>query len=559
MMAAIQTHASPLTELNLDELPFYREREQPTRPAAPTKPNHPPTHEQQPEPQAIVPGQAYPLGYAQLCFWFVYMALGETANNLLRLMLEGELDVGRLEKALNHQLQRHDALRASMSDWNPVQRFIAWQAIDLPFQDLAGKSEREQSVAVSQLSHQLLGAPFDLAKPPLMRARLVRLGPQQHLLLLCFPHIVADGAAIHLFQQQMMDVYDRLARGERLPGREQTLQIADFARQERQRYQANGRAASAFWQRVLAKHPYARFPESMRETGRIQHHSRYVTFPGESYQQLQQLAKHHKATHQMALIAALTCVIQHLTGARQFTVNSVLESRDQAGSEDLMAPLLRVMPVPVTFHPGQTFVDLLQAVRSHILAAYEHKDCPWSVPVGLLAEQRWHRSPRAYVRLIHAGSWLFAKLFRRGQLYPRYLADYLFMEAFPPEAGWRNRLRKQPPRAERGGIPDPVININILQGVYKRDKAPACSQLRAWQLNDPRQFALSESLDSSWEDETINLYIVDTGQGKPSIRICCTNLHEQGLNRLMQAMEHILQRVADQPLLPLNLTGTSVT
>ncbi|WP_137936790.1 condensation domain-containing protein [Chitinivorax sp. B] len=555
MMNPIQpvTSNGPLAELDMDALLFKRPDSQ-TAPK-PVVSNPPPVEaEFSIRPQPVPAGTAIPLGYAQLCFWFVYMALGETANNLLRLMIEGELDVALLEKALNQQLQRHDALRASIPDWNPVQTIQPWRSFDLPFQDLGALNDVDRSAVIARTSQQMLDAPFKLDAPPLLRGKLFRLSDNSHVLLLCFPHIVADGGAVHLFQQQLMDCYDRLTRGEnRLPGRADTMQIGDFVTFERERNRQRGEAGMQFWRECLRDHPYARFPKPMlEEAGPIKHHNRYMAFPDETFAQLHELAKKHKATQQMCLIAALGCVIHQLTGQSRFTLNSVLESREQNGTENLMAPLLRVMPVPLSFQSGLTFEQLLIDVRRHVLEAYEHKDCPWSIPMGILAEQRWQHSPRTYVGAIRAGGWLFAKLFRRAQLYPRYLADYLFMDSFPPEAGWRHRFQKRPPRNELGGVPDPVININILQGVYKREKAPSQGKVRAWQVNDPRQFALTEACQSSWEDDSINLYIVDTGQEKPCIRITCTNLNEHGLDRLLHMTEAVLRHVTQAPQAAIN-------
>lgn len=477
-------------------------------------------------------GSEFPLGYAQLCFWFVHMALGETANNLSRLVIDGEVDVRTMEKAMNHMLQRHDSLRASISSWNPVQRVLPFRPFDLNYTDASALDEKELSALVGGIAHKMVDTPFELERPPLLRARLVRTGAASHLMLLCFPHIVADGGAVHLFEQQLMETYRRLAQGDnRLPGRAQTLQIADFVAWERQRNAQHGARALQFWRTQLRDHPYARFPDRLVEGGKLQHCDRYIAFPDDSFERLGELARRHKATLQMCLIGVIGCAVHQVTGQERFALNSVLESREEKGTEDLMAAVLRVMPVPLTFRPGMPFEQVLGDVRQRVLEAYEHKDCPWSVPVGVLAEQRWRRSPRLYKGAIRAASWLFARLFRRARLYPRFLADYLFMEPFPPQG-----LRSKRPR---GGVPDPVININMLQSVFKRDGGTA-------PMKDPAQLVLSEETSSNWEDDSINFYIVDTGRERPSIRMICSNLNALGIEQLHAAVQSAL-RTASQP------------
>lgn len=497
-------------------------------------------------------GSAFPLGYAQLCFWFVQVALGDTVNNLSRLMIEGDIDVRTMEKALNHMLQRHESLRASISSWNPVQRVLPFTPFDLSFTDASDLDEAQLGALVGAVSHTMADTPFDLERPPLLRARLVRIGAASHVMLLCFPHIVADGGAVHMFEQQLMDTYRRLAQGDsRLPGRTQTLQIADFVAWERRRHAQHGEGALQFWRAQLRDHPYARFPDSLVERGTLQHCDRYAAFPDDSFDRLGELARRHKATLQMCLIGVIGCAVHQVTGQQRFTLNSVLESREEEGTEALMAALLRVMPVPLTFSAGITFEQVLSDVRQRVLEAYEHKDCPWSVPVGVLAEHRWRDSPRLYTGAIRGASWLFARVFRRARLYSRFLADYLFMEPIPPRSLWPAGLRTRQANTPRGGVADPVINVNMLQSVFKRD-AFAAGGVHAAQLKDPTRLLMSEATSSHWEDDTINFYIVDTGRERPSIRMVCSNLNARGVEQLLGAVHNALCAASQSPYGALN-------
>ncbi|WP_338848539.1 condensation domain-containing protein [Massilia sp. W12] len=513
--------------------------------------------------ELIAEGVEFPLGYAQLCFWVVYEALGETANNLSRLMIDGEVQVGLMEKAINLMLQRHDSLRASISKSQPVQKIMPHQAFDLAFFDGAAASEAEFSAMVGKISHQMVDQAFDLSQAPLLRAHLCRRSARQYVMLLCFPHIIADGGAVHLFEQQLMDTYRRLSRADaHIPGRAQTLQIANFVEWERQRNAQHGAAALQFWREKLHARPYATFPDALLAKGALQETDHYANFPAASFTQLADVAKRHKASLQMALLAVIACAVFRVTGQTQFSINSVLESRDEHGTEGLMAALLRVMPVPFSFTGELSFEQVLQQVRQHVLQAYEHRDCPWSIPVGILAEQRWRQRPAGYLALIKACSKIYAKVFARAKLYPRFLADFWLMEAFPPE-NWRAVFAKKPPRAERGGVAAPVLNVNILQSAFKREtnqpsQADAADkEVRAAQLTDPTQLLLSEAVDNNWEEDSINFYILDTGHAEPSIRMICSNLNETGVRRMIAAVEDILRTVSVAPHTIINQAGST--
>lgn len=523
--------------------------------------------------ELIAEGEEFPLGYAQLCFWVVYEAMGETANNLSRLMIDGEIQVGLMEKALNLMLQRHDSLRASISKTDPLQKIMPHQAYDLAFFDGCAASEAEFSAMVGKVSHQMVDKAFDLSQAPLMRAHLFRRSPAQHVMLLCFPHIIADGGAVHLFEQQLMDTYRRLSQADKaIPGRAQTLQIANFVAWERERNAQYGAAAQQFWREKLHARPYAAFPPELLASGALQESDQYVNFPATSFAELAEIAKRHKATLQMGLIAVIACAVQRVTAQQQFSINSVLEGREENGTEGLMAALLRVMPVPFSFAGHISFEGVLLQVRQHVLQAYEHKDCPWSIPVGILAEQAWQTRPTGYLALIEGCSKLYAKLCRRAKLYPRFLADFWLMDAFPPK-NWGEVFRQAPPRAERGGVAAPVINVNILQSAFKREASngstggsaggvsntgsAAKQEVRATQLTDPTQLLLSEAVNNNWEEDSINFYILDTGHAEPSIRMICSNLNQTGVRKMLAAVEDVLRTVSAAPHSIINQVGST--
>lgn len=202
-----------------------------------------------------------------------------------------------------------------------------------------------------------------------------------------------------------------------------------------------------------------------------------------------------------------------------------------------MAPLLRVMPVPLDMDRSGTFSALLAQVRENVLQAYDHIDCPWSLPVGIMAEQRWRNTPRLLPLLIRAASKLYNLFCPRAALYPRFLADFLFMEPQPPQSLFR--------RAQRSaGIADPVININILQEAFRQKPASDVEdflQLSIWQqpqADTERQEA------GSWENDSINIYLTSSTEGKPVLRIncCCFNL--DGITQFTSLLQREINAVA---------------
>lgn len=138
---------------------------------------------------------------------------GDTANNQSALLIEGDLQPELLEKALNCLIHRHSSLRMAFSQWTPVQQCRAFHGFDLSVLKLDGCGEEARRRRISDISARFMAQPFVLDKPPHLRAQLFQLQSQRYLLLLCMPHIIADGGAFHLFEQQLWQVYSALNAG----------------------------------------------------------------------------------------------------------------------------------------------------------------------------------------------------------------------------------------------------------------------------------------------------------------------------------------------------------
>ncbi|PHM58476.1 condensation domain-containing protein [Xenorhabdus sp. KK7.4] len=481
-------------------------------------------------------GNWFPLGYAQHCFWFVSTALGDTANNQVGILIEGELRIAVLEQAINTLIQSHTSLRTEILDYAPMQRLCQMREFDLPLLDLSAYDADKQEQRVLENSQKFLHTPFNLKSPPHLRAQIFRLAESKHLLFLCFPHIVADGGAIHLFEQQLWRLYQQGCHGKKHQlSLSDQMQIDEWVCYERETHHQHGQQDLAFWRQHLKGYPYARFPARYLNQNTLTDHEFYLPFPENSYDLLDTLAKQQKATLQMVFLTLVAEVIYTMTGQSRFSLNSVLEGREQPGSETLMAPMLRVMPVPVNLdslkdREGKneaTTIALLEQVREKILSAYDHMECPWSLPVGVLAEQRWHSSPGIYSLAIRAGSWLYSKVFRRARLYPHFLADFLFMEPRPPQSIIRRARRSVE-------ISQPTININILQDVFKSETSGSrLDGLRLssyWKSEHREHQALpGQAISTQWENDSINIYVTLSEDSKPIMQINCCCFNQAGM------------------------------
>ncbi|MCU0094354.1 condensation domain-containing protein [Bacillus sp. OR9] len=133
------------------------------------------------------------------------------------MMIEGNIDVKRLEKALDRIIKRHDSLRTSFKMHNDqIVQNISKEVSFVLVKEVA------RSKDIQVIFNNFI-KPFDLTKAPLMRVGLIELEKEQHLLILDIHHIIADGLSIGILIEELMDEY----YGKEL--KELKLQYKDYA------------------------------------------------------------------------------------------------------------------------------------------------------------------------------------------------------------------------------------------------------------------------------------------------------------------------------------------
>ncbi|HKR12408.1 MAG TPA: condensation domain-containing protein, partial [Pyrinomonadaceae bacterium] len=172
--------------------------------------------------EQVIPRRAQcdsaPLSFAQERLWFLdQLQPGSAAYNMPGVVrLEGDLNVAALERGLNEIIRRHEILRTTFraEGGRPVQVIATELSLSLPLIDLSRSSDGE--VEARGLAREEAAKPFDLGSGPLLRARLVRLSAESHLLLVTMHHIVADGWSVTLLVQELGELYAAYCRGEEL-------------------------------------------------------------------------------------------------------------------------------------------------------------------------------------------------------------------------------------------------------------------------------------------------------------------------------------------------------
>jgi hypothetical protein len=202
----------------------------------------------------------FPTSFAQRRLWFVHQLEPESPsyNVTTALQLSGKLDVPALARSLATLVARHEALRTTfrLAEGEPVQVVAPELPLELPVTDRSAVPAADREDEVRRLIQEEVRRPFDLERGPLLRARLIRLAPDEHALILIVHHIVFDGWSAGVLSRELSECYRAFAAGEapRLP--ELSVQYADYAVWQRE--WLTGEAIQqqlAYWRGRLAGAP----------------------------------------------------------------------------------------------------------------------------------------------------------------------------------------------------------------------------------------------------------------------------------------------------------------
>ena len=201
-------------------------------------------------------GQELRLSFAQQRIWLLDQLQLELGiyNMPSAVQIKGALDAARLEQALNEVVSRQEALRTTFAsvDGLPIQIIAESLEVYVPMIDLSGAHAEQSKIIFDRLSAEESQRRFDLAGGPLIRAALVRLGSDEHILLVTIHHIVSDGWSMGVFVRGFSAIYEALTLGK--PGSlpELKVQYADFAEWQRAWFETGAHDGQLeYWKRQL--------------------------------------------------------------------------------------------------------------------------------------------------------------------------------------------------------------------------------------------------------------------------------------------------------------------
>ena len=337
-----------------------------------------------------------PLSNSQQRLWFIDQLEGSSAQYNLpeALRLRGELDVPALRQSIQAIVQRHETLRThfAYADGTPFQIIAPELKVELPIEDLSTLPESEQQTRVLAALNQEFERPFDLSRGPLFRMRLFKLGERDYIFLRTLHHIISDGWSQAVFNNEFMQLYEAFHKGEANPLQPLAVQYADYAIWQR-RWLTEEKVANdlQYWKKQLAGIPeQLELPKDRPRQARRTYGADVcsITVPAEILAGLKRVGHVYDATLYMALLSAFALLLQRYSGQDDIVVGSPIANRQDSQLEQLIGFFVNSLIMRVRVNAGQSFPELLAAVRGTALEAYQHQDLPFERLVEELSPER---------------------------------------------------------------------------------------------------------------------------------------------------------------------------
>ncbi len=309
-------------------------------------------------------------------------------SNAVRLL--GPLDAQALQASLTLLSRRHPALRTvfEIQDGAPLQREVDDLLPEFAIEDATGCSSENLQARLVEESRR----PFDLARGPLLRARLFRSAADDQVLLISIHHVIADFWSLSLMARELEQCYAALKAGGRpeLPPAA-TTPAKEASRQREWLASSDGRRAEAFWTQRLSGWtspldlPCDRpRPPVQSDRGR----STSLRLEKRLSGRLQHLARSSGVTLNALLTAAFELLLGRYSGQSKFLLGTLSAGRPSARTSDLVGYLVNPLPLRARLGAESRFQDLMQGVQAELSEALAYQDFPFASMVERLQPQR---------------------------------------------------------------------------------------------------------------------------------------------------------------------------
>jgi amino acid adenylation domain-containing protein/FkbH-like protein len=345
-----------------------------------------------------------PVSFVQERLWFLdQLEPGDHAYNVpVALRIQGPLNFAALQNAFNELVRRQEALRTTFAyvDGNLIQKIAPPQPVEIK------SAKFESSEKIQNWINTEAQRPFDLSNGPLLRVQLAEVSKMEHVLLVVMHHTVSDGWSLTILFQELETFYNAFAGGKSAPALpELPVQYADFAAWKRQCLQGIAMEQELnFWKEKLTGAPGTLElpvdrPEPDKSTRRADRQT--LRLPQNMAEAITAFSNRENSTPFAVLMTALAITLEKWAHQRDIVIGTVVAGRNRREMENVIGCFMNFLPIRTKIVGDETGQEILAKVKTMVLEAQAHQDCPFEKIVEVVnPERRKNKNPLYNVALL---------------------------------------------------------------------------------------------------------------------------------------------------------------
>ncbi|MBL6449304.1 amino acid adenylation domain-containing protein [Fulvivirga sp. 29W222] len=328
-----------------------------------------------------------PLSFSQERLWFIDKLEGSTQYHIPIVMkLEEGTSAEGIAYAYSELVNRHEVLRTVFREYQgePYQQILKPQTWGVSY----GEANEE---VLNEAIHEEVRKPFDLARDPMLRAKLISLDTGGHVLILVVHHISFDGWSQPIFMRELVQFYQSWKENKAPDLKPLPMQYADYAIKQRESLKgAVLESKLGFWEQALKGVSPLNLPTDFTRPAMQSTKGGFVSkrLSITLSDQISNIGKQHNATLFMTLLAAFKVFLYRYTRQGDICIGSPVANRQDEEIEPLIGFFVNTLAFRTGVNGQVGFLDLLTKVRDTTLLAYDHQDIPFEKIVERVEKHR---------------------------------------------------------------------------------------------------------------------------------------------------------------------------
>ena len=477
-----------------------------------------------------------PLGYTQLDHWLPYFYEGDASIIDVRVEIEGVVNRDILQKALNIVVQSHDAFWVTFSRYVPVQRFVEPSTVGFDYYDLSSEDQNDIDQKINKIAQEK-SLNFNVA--PIITSALVKTGESNYVMIFKFSHIVIDGTSISIFLNDLLYEHSRLTGNSNLPSRPDSMTMKRFIQEERSNQHGEALKQSIkYWKKQAKDMTFYFVPVDTFASARENLPPVSVVTKEHGYQKIRSHSDKLGVTVKMYLLSVLVISLNRFNRQNKLTIKSNYNNRYESSMESLIGNIYKEIIFNVEVSENDAFEDVVKKVRTTVLGAFSHENCPWIIPVALFERRRW---PFIFAPFWYAADMLSLllnkTLFKGADMYPKLISYYLSYLEVPFQKKWQKLIQKLfvKKSKRKTGI---TIGVNNLLEMEERVDGADIDGLRIKSIDKQGQDNLDHEL---WIDETLYFEFSKTENGAVQVTLTGGGINCEARQELLELYKDVLE------------------